>query len=90
MLIILLETKIVLLAAVPVEPVPDEEVNVKNVLESKESGNQGEIETPNAGWPMVSILPVLLFLWMIFNPTKFQQTKPSNYLSSQKLQIRHI
>jgi len=35
--------------AVPVEPVPDEEVNVKNVLEPKESGNLGEIETPNAG-----------------------------------------
>jgi len=35
--------------AVPVEPVPDEEVNVKNVLEPKEGGNLGEIETPNAG-----------------------------------------
>ena len=60
-LFIILETKIFLLAAVPVEPVPDEEVNVKNVLEPKESDNLGEIETPNAGWPMVSILPVLLF-----------------------------
>jgi len=35
--------------AVPVEPVPDEEVNVKNVLEPKEGGILGEIETPNAG-----------------------------------------
>jgi len=35
--------------AVPVEPVPDEEVNVENVLEPKEGGILGEIETPNAG-----------------------------------------